>query len=93
MAALVDFDSLPASLKFVSVDTFMAATGCSRPKVYDLLRCAVRSVLIGRSRRIPLSELERIAKSGIRLPQATPKKGCIVVKPRRMPTGEKKKAR
>ncbi len=47
--------------------------GISRAKMYELLACgAVRSLTIGRSRRVPIAELDRFIDERLAVDAATP---------------------
>lgn len=47
-----------------TVNETLQALGVSRPTLYGMLRArTLRSVLIGRSRRIPATEIERISRA------------------------------
>jgi excisionase family DNA binding protein len=53
------------SRKLYSPNNAARALDISRSKIYDLMKCgALGYVQIGADRRIPIEEIERLAKSG-----------------------------
>lgn len=57
---------MEALKKLYSPNSFAQAADLSRSKVYDLMkRGLIRYVMVDSDRRIPASELERIAAEGV----------------------------
>jgi excisionase family DNA binding protein len=60
-------DVIPSA---VSIDTFCKALEISQAMAYELLRQGlVRSIKLGRARRIPTSELARLIEQGVPSPR------------------------
>lgn len=56
----------PDPQRLYSINSFARAMDVSRAKVYDLMsRGLVRYIMLGADRRIPASELDRLASEGI----------------------------
>jgi len=66
---MLDTESAPSPLGsalLFTVEAAARALGISRTHVYNALqRGSLRSVAIGRSRRIPREEIERVAREGL----------------------------
>ena len=60
-----DQRDLPSSVRLLKVEEASRALGMARTGVYTLLASGeIRSIRIGRSRRIPLQEIERYIREG-----------------------------